>query len=134
MANPDYDLFDAHGNRKYLTTDERRRFFAAIDRALPKPDDREKRTFALLLYYTGCRISEGLAVTHNKIDYGAGGVIFKTLKRRNRFIGSYRCRPPFSPNSTTCIRSGTFKAAARPKRKKKYGISAVPPDGGQLAP
>ena len=49
MANPDYDLFEAHGNRKYLTTDERRGFFAAINRALPKPDDREKHTFALLL-------------------------------------------------------------------------------------
>ena len=40
MANPDYDLFDEHGNRKYLTTEERRRYFAAIDRALAKPRTR----------------------------------------------------------------------------------------------
>ncbi len=89
MANPDYDLFDEHGNRKYLTTEERRRYFAAIDRALAKPDDRDKRTFALLLYYTGCRISEGLAVTYNNVDFGAGGIIFRTLKRRkavHRFV------------------------------------------------
>jgi hypothetical protein len=30
MFNPDYDLFDEHGNRKCLTTDERQHFFAAV--------------------------------------------------------------------------------------------------------
>ena len=30
MSNPDYDLFDEHGNRKCLTTDERQHFFAAV--------------------------------------------------------------------------------------------------------
>jgi hypothetical protein len=39
--------------------------------ALPAPpwEDREKRTFALLLYYSGCRISEGLFTTYKKVDY-----------------------------------------------------------------
>lgn len=89
MATLNYDLFDDQGNRKYLTTAERQLYVDHIDKALAKPEDREKRTFALLLYYTGCRISEGLAVTYNNIDYGAGGVIFKTLKRRrdvHRFV------------------------------------------------
>lgn len=89
MTPSDYDLFDAQGNRKYLTSAERELYFNHIDQALSKPGDREKRTFALLLYYTGCRISEGLAVTYANIDYGAGGVILKTLKRRktvHRFV------------------------------------------------
>ena len=89
MPALDYDLFDSHGNRKYLITAERQRYFDHIDQALVRPGDRVKRTFALLLYYTGCRISEGLAVTYCNVDYGAGGVIFKTLKRRkltHRFV------------------------------------------------
>ena len=48
-------------------------------------------TFALLLYYTGCRISEGLAVTYENIDYSMGGVVFNTLKRRKDNI--YRFVP-----------------------------------------
>lgn len=82
MASFDFDIFDDEGNRKYLNLEERLAYFAAVDKALAKPDDREKRTFALLLYYTGCRISEGLAVTHDNIDYAGQAVTFRTLKRR----------------------------------------------------
>ena len=84
MASFDFDIYDDAGNRKYLNLEEREAYFSAIDRALAKPDDREKRTFALLLYYTGCRISEGLAVTHDSIDYTSKAVTFQTLKRRKR--------------------------------------------------
>ncbi|NRB53730.1 MAG: tyrosine-type recombinase/integrase [Saprospiraceae bacterium] len=85
FASTEWDLYDEHGNRKYLTPEEREAFFKAIPNAL----DREKRTFALMLYYSGCRISEALAVTHGRIDYGKKGVVFKTLKRRKsvfRFV------------------------------------------------
>jgi len=84
MPKEEFDLFDQEGNRKYLTQDERSRFYNSIEVALGKPQDREKRTFVLLLYYTGCRISEGLATTYQKIDYSAQGVIFETLKRRRK--------------------------------------------------
>ena len=89
MSKFEHDLFDEDGNRKYLIGEERQRFFDHIEPALSKPGDREKKTFPLLLYYTGCRISEGLAVTYNDIDYSTGGVIFRTLKRRkttHRFV------------------------------------------------
>ena len=76
----EWHLFDDDGNRKYLTLEERGLYFAAIPKAL----DRDKRTFALLLYYTGCRVSEGLAVTHGRIDYSKKGVVFQTLKRRKK--------------------------------------------------
>ncbi len=49
MASFDFDIFDEAGNRKYLTLEKRKAYFAAIDKALTKPEDREKRTFALLL-------------------------------------------------------------------------------------
>lgn len=78
----DWDLYDDQGNRKYLTPEEREAFFLAIPKAL----DRDKRTFALLLYYTGCRISEALAVTHGRIDYSQKGVVFQTLKRRKKIF------------------------------------------------
>lgn len=82
MANFEFDIFDAEGNRKYLTLEERQAYLTAIDKALSKPDDRAKRTFALLLYYTGCRISEGLAITHDSVDYSGQAITFRTLKRR----------------------------------------------------
>lgn len=78
----DWDLYDDQGNRKYLTLEEREAFLQAI----PKAVDRDKRTFALLLYYTGCRISEALAVTHGRIDYAQKGVVFQTLKRRKKIF------------------------------------------------
>lgn len=76
----EWDLYDEDGNRKYLTLGEREQYFTSI----PKTLDRDRRTFALLLYYTGCRISEGLAVTHSRIDYAKKGVVFQTLKRRKK--------------------------------------------------
>jgi len=51
-------LFDHSGRRKYLTGEERRRFLAAASRA-----DRHIRTLCMTLTFTGCRISEALALT-----------------------------------------------------------------------
>ncbi len=89
MPNDDFDLFDQEGNRKYLTQEERIRFYDSIDKALSKPQDREKKTFSLLLYYSGCRISEGLATSYKKIAYSAQGVVFDTLQlphKVHRFV------------------------------------------------
>lgn len=80
----DWDLHDAQGNRKYLTADERRAFFDAIPKALIDRNGREKRTFALMLYYSGCRISEALEVTGERIDYKEQVVQFRTLKRKKQ--------------------------------------------------
>lgn len=82
MPKEDYSLFDKSGQRKYLNLEERETYFNNIDTALVKPEDREKRTFALLLYYTGCRVSEGLGVAYEHIDLSSCGVVLKTLKRR----------------------------------------------------
>jgi integrase/recombinase XerD len=60
-------LFDAEGRRLYLTEDERRAFVAAAAKA-----PREVRTFCATLHATGCRISEALALSADRIDLTGG--------------------------------------------------------------
>jgi len=79
-------LYDAQGRRKYLTKDERERFLAAAERA-----ERETRTFCYVLAYTGCRISEALALTADRVDLENGTIIFASLKKRRS--GVYRAVP-----------------------------------------
>jgi integrase len=79
-------LYDAEGRRKYMTADERARFLSAAEQA-----PRETRTFCLVLTYTGCRLSEALALTADRVDLDAGVVIFESLKKRR--TGLYRAVP-----------------------------------------
>ena len=53
--------------------------------------DRPIRTLCSVLYYTGCRISEALALTPRRIDINDQTIIFETLKKRRR--GVYRAVP-----------------------------------------
>jgi integrase len=52
-----------HGARKYLTAGEREAFLRAAERA-----DRETRTLCMTLAYGGCRLSEALALTADRVD------------------------------------------------------------------
>lgn len=70
-------LFTGRGQRKYLSKNERTRFGRAANSA-----DRATRLLALLLLYTGCRISEALATAPRHLDMDTQSVIFRTLKRR----------------------------------------------------
>ena len=80
------ELFDQQGNRKYLVATERKQFeYCAREAA------NEIRTFCLLLYYTGARISEALNLLHTSIDYSDKCVIFECLKKRKK--GVYRQVP-----------------------------------------
>lgn len=83
-------LFDAVGRRKYLNADERARFFAAASTFTVKIE-----ALCLLLHYTGCRISEALAVTPQHLEPGADTVILQTLKQRRS--GVFRMLPLPSP-------------------------------------
>ncbi len=74
-------LHTAAGARKYLNVAERQRFAAAAKTMAP-----EHRLFCLLLMWSGCRISEALAVTPMAIDREAGTIAFVTLKRRTAAI------------------------------------------------
>src|ERR1044071_10145914 len=71
------DLYDAKGGRKYLNATERSRFELAA-----REEGRRLRTFCLMLLYSGCRISEALALTVKSIDFPAKSVVLRTLKKR----------------------------------------------------
>src|SRR3954454_1951359 len=79
-------LFDTEGRRLYITEDERRAFIAAAAKA-----PREVRTFCGVLYATGCRISEALALTPQQVDLSGRVVVCESLKKRKR--GVYRAVP-----------------------------------------
>jgi len=77
------------GGRKYLNAVERRRFAAAAEIMPP-----EVRMFCLLLMWSGCRISEALAITPLAIDCDAGIVTLATLKRRRPCVVRQVPLPP----------------------------------------
>lgn len=79
-------LHDPQGKRLYLTADERRAFMAAASRAA-----RPVRTFCAVLHDSGCRISEALALTPERIDLTGQAVVIETLKKRRS--GVYRAVP-----------------------------------------
>jgi integrase/recombinase XerD len=80
------DLFHRDGSRKYLTQDERHAFLTAAAQC-PHP----VRSFCYVLTYTGCRLTEALALTADRVDLSASRLTFETLKKRKR--GVYRTIP-----------------------------------------
>ena len=70
-------VYTTHGERKYLTVNERERFIAEAIKA-----DLSTLALCLLLCLTGCRISEALGVLPIHVEADEGIVRFRTLKRR----------------------------------------------------
>jgi len=79
-------LYDTHGHRLYLTGSERDDFREAAEQA-----PREVRTYCHTLLYTGCRPSEALALTANRVDFQAQAITFESRKKRRP--GMYRAVP-----------------------------------------
>lgn len=79
-------LYNQRGQRKYLTQHERDRFLKAA-RSAPTP----VRAFYEVLAYTGCRLSEALALTPERVDPAAGFLVFESLKKRRQ--GVFRAVP-----------------------------------------
>ena len=79
-------LHTLEGARKYLTAGERDRFLREAELA-----DRQVRTLCMTLAYAGCRLSEALALTVDRVDLAAGTLVFESLKKRRR--GIYRAVP-----------------------------------------
>ena len=80
-------MFDRRGSRKYLNNAERRAFL----RTVKNEPNTARRAFCLTLFYTGCRISEALNLTAERIDLAGEAIVFETLKRRRR--GYFRAVP-----------------------------------------
>ena len=76
----------ADGARKYLTAGERDGFLREADRG-----DRRVRTLCMTLAYGGCRLSEALALTVDRVDFAAGVLVFESIKKRRD--GIYRTVP-----------------------------------------
>jgi integrase len=79
-------LYTPDGTRKYVTAGEREAFLAAAERA-----DRQVRTLCMVLAYAGCRLSEALALTADRVDLAAGVLVFASLKKRRS--GVFRAVP-----------------------------------------
>ena len=71
-------MFDRQGVRKYVNSSERAAFLQTVS----DEEDMALRAFALTLFYTGCRISEGLKLTAERVDFSGKRLVFETLKRR----------------------------------------------------
>ena len=79
-------LYDTQGHRLYLTGSERDAFRRAAEKA-----PRDVRTYCHTLLYTGCRPSEALALTANRVDFQAQAITFESRKKRRS--GIYRAVP-----------------------------------------
>lgn len=77
MTRPAHSVYDREGRRKYLTRSEGKAFLKAAEQL-----SRQRQLFCLVIYYTGLRISEALALTSQNIDHAGGVIRVKTLKKR----------------------------------------------------
>ncbi|MEM8750723.1 MAG: site-specific integrase [Pseudomonadota bacterium] len=71
-------LFSNQGERKYLNSRERRRFY----KALSVLTELSERTFCETIFWTGCRPSEALQLDYMRVDVQAACLVFRTLKKR----------------------------------------------------
>jgi len=79
-------LHTVDGARKYLTAGERDAFLRQAELA-----DRQVRTLCMTLAYAGCRLSEALALTADRVDLAAGVLVIESLKKRR--TGVFRAVP-----------------------------------------
>jgi len=80
-------LYGPNGYRKFVDRFERARFKRSAQELTETAD----QAFCLTVLYTGCRISEALELTVDRIDFANGCVVFETLKQRQK--GIYRAVP-----------------------------------------
>ena len=83
-------LFNIEGRRLYLNQNERERFLEAAKR-----EDRADRLYCSLLSYTGCRPSEGLAVTAERVLVDEMAIVFRSLKKRSHDNQGRKKKPQF---------------------------------------
>ena len=68
------ERFDPRGCRLYLTAEEREAFVEAANGT-----ERKVRTFCLVLAYTGCRISEALALTPKRLNFSGRAIVYPNI-------------------------------------------------------
>src|SRR5215212_2640421 len=103
-------LHDATGHRLYLTAAERAAFLVAAQHF-----PRKVRTLCVILHDTGCRISEALSLTTDRVDFSGKAVVFETLKKHKR--GLFRTVPV--PDATLDLLAIVHGLRERRKGKQK---------------
>lgn len=91
-------LYDNEGQRLYLTGEERAAFIEAAQQS-----NRHYRTFCHVLAYTGCRISEALQLTPERVDFSDQSLVFETLKKRKKGVFRAVPIPPFLLDSLDMV-------------------------------
>lgn len=81
------------GEARYLNAEERARFHAALDRVEAAQD----RTFLEMIFWTGCRPCEALALTVQSIDLDTGVVAICSAKKRGKQRGCVFRHIPLPP-------------------------------------
>ncbi len=107
-------LEDKNGQRKYLTPAEREQFLKAAE-SFP----REERTFCEVLAYTGCRISEALALTAERVDLAEGTIRLETLKKREKGVFRTVPLPPHVLDTLNLVHN-LRQAKKRPDRGRGH--------------
>ena len=101
------ELIDAYtGERKYLNREERKAFKNAA--AFMEPNI---CTYCMMIYYTGCRLSEALEVTPDRLDYDDRRVLIRTLKQNPERKDKYRLIE--LPQSYLATLESLYKARTR---------------------
>jgi len=101
-------LYDLRARRIYLTEPERNRFLKAA-----RSTDTPIRALCEVLAFTGCRVSEALALTPERVDPAAGFLVFESLKKFRR--GVFRTVP---------VPSGLLETLARQQlRNARNGLT-----------
>lgn len=79
-------IYNQHGQRKYLTSQEIDAFVHTA-----RSCSTDIKTFCCMMAFTGCRISEALAMTKDSVDFEAKHVVIRCLKKRGKCV--YRAVP-----------------------------------------
>jgi integrase/recombinase XerD len=82
-------IVNEKGERLYFTEEQRKALLAAAAKA-----PREVRSFCSVLCYTGCRISEALALTAKSNDLSAKVIVIESLKKRKAGVHRQVPVPP----------------------------------------
>jgi len=83
-------MFDEDGNLKYLNEKERYAFFEAVECRLRG----RKRLLCLVMFFTGCRVSESLDIIPNRLLPDQNMIAILTLKKRGKAKFRYALIPP----------------------------------------
>jgi integrase/recombinase XerD len=113
-------LYAGNGARKYLNQSERRRVLAAVKSLQP-----DHALFALVLAWTGARISEVLALTPQSFQVEMGIVTIVTLKRRRFFVREVPIPPRLMVSLDRAFQLQRLQANQESTRKRLWLFSRM---------